>query len=67
MGETESKKQGIGLVHTENATQPMHKTTLWSLAGISPAKDGKSNIPGKFLPMNTSIMEGSPRGKVPII
>ena len=62
-GETESKRQEIDLVHTENATQPMHKTALWSLAVDSPARDGKGNIPGEVL-LNTSIMKGSHSSKV---
>ena len=66
MGETESKKQGIGLVHTENATQPMHKTALWSLAVISPVRDDKGNIPSEGL-LNPSIMKGSYSSKVSII
>lgn len=45
VGETESKKEGIDLVHTENTTQPMRKIALWYLAVASPLRDGKGDVP----------------------
>ena len=63
VGETESKKEGIDLVHTENTTQPMRKIALWYLAVASPLRDGKGDVPSDVW-LNTSIMKGSSSSKV---
>ena len=46
----------VDWVHTEDATQPMYTTAMWSLVVVSIAKGGRGNGPPEVLLLKAFIV-----------